>query len=391
MLAAIAANSEPLGKAAQFAKPEIKSRAFNSANVSAHHAIIPTETRADLSVLSDAELKVYNLIARAYIAQFFPKKVTLDTKLTIDFNGHTFTASSSVIKVKGWMALYVNDGVDEGEEQPEADTDNGPLFNFNQGDQVQCNQCSAERKKTNPPPLYTMSSLMKDLARVAKDVTDPAIKKALIEKDKDKKGESGGIGTPATRSAIIDGLIQRGFIVEQGKKVISTDLGKAFHDQLPQSATAPDLTALWAMQQAEIKAGSATADDLIQSVAQHVAAEIDAIKSKGVKVEGAAGPECPGCQTGTLRRRKGKNGYFWGCSNYPECSTTYPDKSGKPDTSPPKPTSQATDHQCPECSKPLARRKSKSGKGYWYGCTGWKDGCKFTAPEKSGKPVIPAT
>lgn len=388
VLSAIAQTAPVLSKAAQAGDPSIKSRAFNSKNVSAHHAIIPTENTADLDKLSDEESKLYLLIARAYIAQFFPKHAYRETTINLDVAGYAFRTTSRVTTRDGWKRLYARDTDNDEVHQDDADTSDS-LEWVTTDTALVCEDATSEKKKTKPPARYTMAGLLKDLARVAKYVTDPRIKQLLLAKDQEKKGEHGGIGTPATRSAIIEQLMKRGFIAEQSKKVVSTDLGREFHDLLPESATAPDMTALWHEQQEQIKAGQMTMQDFVEGVADHVAQEVERIKSQGIQVKAATGPECPTCGNGTLRRRKGKSGFFWGCSAYPECKATFPDKRGKPDFNAKKKAAAAPseEHLCPKCSKGLIRRPGKKRGSYWWGCSGFP-ACDFRAFDKKGKPEI---
>lgn len=390
VLDAIASTAPVLGKAAQAADPALKSRAYNSANVSAHHAIIPTQTVADLEKLSDDEAKLYQLIARAFIAQHFPPEQYRQTTLDLEVAGHAFRVTAKVVTSSGWKKLYKRDTDNEevhGEDQ--GDDNSADLEWVTPQTPLTCQGAAVAEKHTQPPKRYTMAALLKDLARVAKYVTDPRVKKLLLAKDQEKKGEHGGIGTPATRSAIIDALMKRGFLEERGKKVMSTDLGREFHDLLPASATAPDMTALWHEQQEQIRQGALTLEQFIDGVAQHVAAEIERIKAEGVQIEAASGPACPECGDGTLRRRKGPKGHFWGCNRYPECKATRPDKGGKPQMTKPKSGSQAqvSDIPCPECGKPLVKRRSKRGKGHWWGCSGFPD-CAARFADRRGEPQL---
>lgn len=113
VLAAIAQTAPMLAAAAQRANPTIKSRAFNSSKVSAHHAIIPTESTADLSKLTDAEQKIYLLIARAYVAQFWPKHLYDQTDVLAQVGDHRFGVRSNVTTSPGWKILYKNDAGNE--------------------------------------------------------------------------------------------------------------------------------------------------------------------------------------------------------------------------------------------------------------------------------------
>jgi len=390
VLDAIANTAPVLGKAAQAADPTLKSRAYNSANVSAHHAIIPTQTSGDLEKLTDDEAKLYQLIARQFIAQHWPPEQYRQTTLDLEVAGHAFRVTAKVVTSLGWKRLYKQDADNEEVHGDGEDDDSAANLEWvTPQTPLTCQGATVAEKQTQPPKRYTMSALLKDLARVAKYVTDERVKKLLLAKDQEKRGEHGGIGTPATRSAIIEALMKRGFLEEKGKKVQSTGLGREFHDLLPASATAPDMTALWHEQQEQIRQGAMTLEQFVDGVAEHVAGEIERIKAEGVQIEAASGPECPECGEGVLRRRKGSKGHFWGCNRYPECKATRPDKGGKPQMTKPKSGSQAqvSDIPCPECGEPLVRRRSKGGKGHWWGCSGFPK-CAARFADRRGKPQL---
>jgi DNA topoisomerase-3 len=379
-----------LGVAAKAADPSLKSRAYNSANVSAHHAIIPTQTSGDLEKLNEDEAKLYQLIARQFIAQHFPPEQYRQTTLDLEVAGHAFRVTAKVVTSPGWKKLYKRDTDNEEVHGDGEDDDSAANLEWVTADMpLTCQGATVAEKKTQPPKRYTMAALLKDLARVAKYVTDERVKKLLLAKDQEKRGEHGGIGTPATRSAIIEALMKRGFLEEKGKKVQSTDLGREFHDLLPESATAPDMTALWHEQQEQIRQGTMTLEQFVDGVAAHVAGEIERIKAEGVQIEAASGPECPECGEGVLRRRKGPKGHFWGCNRYPECKATRPDKGGKPQMTKPKSGSQAqvSDIPCPGCGELLVRRRSKGGKGHWWGCSGFPK-CAARFADRRGKPQL---
>lgn len=389
VLAAISENAPSLAGPCSTAQPTIKSRCFNSNNVTAHHAIIPTEGRGSVDDLSEKERQIYLLIARQYIAQFWGKKESKITTVSVEVEGHTFKARSTEVIEAGWSRLYKNDKdndeVHKAKGDDEVDT---PLNTLDEGNTGKCLSAKSDKKETKPPKHYTQATLLKDLKRVAKYVTDPNIAALLRDKDKTKKGESGGIGTPATRDTFVVKLIERGYVQEKGKNIVSTELGQSFHDTLPSFATQPDLTALWHEQQKDIEAGSKETLDFLNELVSTVQAHVEEIKSGELNIT-VDTHDCPDCKQGLLTRRKGKYGFFWPCNRYPECKASFPDKAGKPDFTP-KPKVEESEHKCGECSKPLIRRKSKPKKGkktasYWYGCSGFPD-CKKTYFEKNGKP-----
>ena len=369
ILSTIEKNCTEFKKAVQKADTKIKSRAFNSKNVTAHHAIIPTKMPCNLNQLGKDELKIYLMIVRVYLAQFYSKKVYDLKELEITCTDHSFSTSQTTIKRRGWTELYQDQ---DSKTEPKLPDD---LQQFSSGNSGECEDVDIEVKETTPPKLYTLGTLMKDLSRVSQYVSNPEIKKILLEKDKDKKGEAGGIGTPATRTAIINTLLKRKFIEEKNKNVVSTALGRSFHDSLPQSAISPDMTALWHEKQNEIRSGKLGVDEFLNEITRYLAEEVEIARKLVLSIK-SQNPKCPAC-TGYLIKRKGKKGVFWACSQYPECKKTYPDKEGKPDTSVRK---------CAECGEALIRRPGKKS-GYWWACSGFPK-CRITYFDVKGEPSI---
>lgn len=435
VLAAIAQTATEFKTIVDNADASIKSRAFNNKNVSAHHAIIPTEATANLNELPEALKNVYLLIAKKYIAQFYPKHQYRDTSVAIDVCSNSFTVRSKTTLSEGWKVLFSGNEEDEdstGDNEAIA-VDLSCLTQASTGD---CLKATVHDKETKPPALYTMSTLLTDLTRVAKYIKDPEIKKLLIEKDKDKKGEHGGIGTSRTRDQIIKKLFDLGFLTEKGKKVISTPLAQQFFDALPESATSPDMTALWHEQQSMIEKGDNSCDAFFDELMLFIDKQVSLVKTNGLNIN-VETHKCPKCDNGSLRKIKSGKDVFWGCSNYPDCKSTVPnkgdkpdfkslethdcpecnnpmkrikgkygffwpcrtcnvnykDKRGKPDLAPKKDVN-VSEHKCGSCDKPLIRRISKKGKGKdaretpWYGCSGFPD-CKQTYFEKNGAPKYP--
>ncbi|MCE7310347.1 DNA topoisomerase III, partial [Campylobacter coli] len=213
----------------------IKSKAFNDANISAHYGIIPTQNKIS-SQLTQDELVVYNLIAKRFIIQFFHPREYQTTTINLEVNQRIFTATQNKTTKSGFRSLWQN--IDSEEEQENNENDINDLSILKNGDIAKCSLIQIEKKQTKPRPYYTMTTLLKDLNSVAKYVSDERIKKLLIEKDKDKKGESGGIGTPATRSNHIKTLIEREYIeVSKDKKQIikSTKKGRDLIKLSPKS------------------------------------------------------------------------------------------------------------------------------------------------------------
>ncbi|EHM1375461.1 DNA topoisomerase 3 [Campylobacter jejuni] len=371
----------------------IKSKAFNDANISAHYGIIPTQNKIS-SQLTQDELVVYNLIAKRFIIQFFHPREYQTTTINLEVNQRIFTATQNKTTKSGFRSLWQN--VDSEEEQENNENDINDLSILKNGDIAKCSLIQIEKKQTKPRPYYTMTTLLKDLNSVAKYVSDERIKKLLMEKDKDKKGESGGIGTPATRSNHIKTLIEREYIeVSKDKKQIikSTKKGRDLIKLSPKSLITPDMTALWFEQQKMIEISELRREQFLEEITKEVISEIQRIdKNQEFKIldnENKPKIQCPQCNKGFLTKRKGKYGNFWGCSEYMEgCKAIYPDNKGTPNFET-KQASNDTTHKCPQCNKGFLQRiKSKNGNSWWWGCSEFKQGCKAMYYDDSGKPKI---
>lgn len=384
ILAAIAQTAPLLAAVAQRADPALRGRAFDSSKVSAHHAIIPTEATANLSALTAAEQKIYLLVARAYAAQFWPNHQYDQTDLVVEAGGHCFAIRSHVTTRPGWLTLYKNDVGNEdlaGDENAVA----ADIRALRQGQEGVCTAAEAVRTETKPPPLYTMATLLQDLTRVAKYVRDERLRKLLIEKDKGKQGEHGGIGTPATRDSIIATLFERGYLAENGRHIVSTATGRDFYDTLPDPAKYPDMTALWHEQQKAIQAGEGDAVSFVRGLMEHIAAEVGRVKREGIGIKAGTHP-CPTCGKPLRRigRKDQQDGYFWGCTGYAEgCRYSCDDRGGKP--APREARAVSALHKCLACGQGMSRRPGKTKGVFWWGCSGYPQ-CQQTYPDVKGKP-----
>ncbi len=374
VLKAISETSGILAKSCASAKPSIKGRCFDDRYVSAHHAIIPTECAGDDKSLSKNEQFIYMLIARQYIAQFWPNRESKVTTVMVVCEGHRFKSVSTVYINQGWAQLYKNDAGNDALGRPDEDACDINLASLVKGDKGQCTNTSVEQKETQPPKHYTKATLLKDLRRVAKYVDDPKIARLLKNKDKDKKAEQGGIGTPATRDSFIVKLLGRNFIEEKGKKLISSPLGRSFHDALPTTATRPDMTALWHEQQQEIEKGILTSNAFVKELAGFITAHVNEIRAAELSISKAASSQkaadktatCPGCgnQVKRLKRKKGK-GFFWVHINeVKQCIQFLGDKRGKPVLQAAKKAAETA--ACPKCGAQIKRLYSKAKDFYFW-------------------------
>jgi len=382
-LTAIKNNLNEFGSFIDKADSSIKSLAWNDKNVTAHHGIIPTSQNVNIEDLSKDEINVYKLITRNFIAQFYPKKEFKTVSIELKIDDNIFSAAASKTTNLGFTTLFEKIKDDEDTEE----TEDISKFNILSALPLQenslalCKEITVSKEQTKPKPYYTMATLLKDLTSVAKYITDPETKKLLIEKDKNKKGENGGIGTPATRSNHIKNLFDRGYIVEDKKAIKSTETGRKLIEMSPKILTSPDMTALWFEQQKDIETQNLSKTKFLTAILNMVKQEIDNLKSNNKFENLGNSVSCPKCKDGFLKRIKNKEGkFFWGCSRYEDgCKAIFPDVAGKPNTSFDK-------YKCPKCKEGyLIRKKSDKGK-YWWGCSNFSKGCKFTTFDDKGKP-----
>ena len=305
---------------AQGADGGIRSRAWNDKKITAHHAIIPTTVRVKLETLTPVQRNIYFLIAQAYLAQFYPEHTYDQTKVSVRYEGELFNASGRVVKDMGWKALYAGK---QAVQEEDKDDDSAQLPAMKKQDAVQYKKGKLDEKETKPPQRFTPSTLLAAMKDIHKYVKDEEAKKQLKDVS--------GIGTEATRASIIDDLIKRKFLKQEGRKkyLIPQPSAELLVDALPDDMTYPDKTAVWEDELHSMAAGSGTLDAFIKEQTDFAKALCE--KALGVKMEVRGEYVCPRCHQGVLTKRHGKNGDFWGCTNFPRCRMTCDDVSGKPD------------------------------------------------------------
>jgi DNA topoisomerase III len=297
-----------------------KSRAFNDNKITAHTGIIPVvPDDFKLSNLSDKERNIYQAIVEQYLIQFLPEKKYNLASISIQCGNYQYKTSATMITDYGWSKL-VSDQAEDDSNNTHFDL----VSSLQKGEDGTCECVNVHKAKTKPLPLYTDATLLKDLQRIAQYVENPKLRKLLIEKDKERgDDEKGGIGTPATRGAIIKNLNDKGFFEYHQKKIIPTQKGIEFINALPHIVTVPDTTALWFEQQLEIEQGKLSLDEFLNKIEEFVTEQVEL--AKNVKLE-LKGEPCNICGNGVmvLKNSKDNKSKFFSCSNYPECKSILP-------------------------------------------------------------------
>lgn len=325
---------EQLSGWAAGADGSIRSRAWNDKKISAHHAIIPTRVRADAGKMSLVEKNIYFLIAQAYLAQFYPVHTYYQTKIEVAYKGELFVASGRTEIDPGWRALYAYRKKADGENNADGSgdengsdnesCDGGALPPVKKNDSAVYLSGELGQSVTKPPPRFTQASLIAAMKEIHKFVQNPEAKKQLKAVY--------GIGTEATRATILDELIhKRKLLQETGRKKYLCPARSAYMliDAMPEELAYPDFTAIWEDRLHSMAEGEGTLEEFLQSQAEFTAHMCQKANSIRLAAEGQI--VCPRCKVGVMQKRHGKNGDFWGCSNYPRCRMSCDDKEGMPD------------------------------------------------------------
>jgi len=262
--------SEKLAGMLKNADLKKKSRAWNDKKVSAHHAIIPTAKNRPTGVLSNDEAKIYEIVARQYIAQFYPNFEYMDKQIDTIIDGGLFISKQKDIIKNGWKDLFTtsnksNQGAIENKEFSAV-----KLPNVIVGDSVHCVHGELVDKNTSPPKYFTDATILGALTGIARYVTNAEIKKLLRDTD--------GLGTEATRAGIIELLFKRQFLVRKGKDIRATKVGKKLITSLPAQISQPDMTALWESQLESISTQTLNYQSFISGVEQNLQQLITEVK-----------------------------------------------------------------------------------------------------------------
>ncbi|GLO64013.1 DNA topoisomerase [Vibrio sp. MACH09] len=344
----------------------IKSACWNDKKVaeSSHHAIIPTSKKVDFQALSERERRVYLAIVQRYLAQFYPCAEDDATLVELQCDSHRFKVSGKVERVKGWRIVVKDEGDDKKEEKLAL-----PVLSV--GQTMMICRGTILTKKTTPPAHYSEGSLLDAMANIARNDNIPDQFKKILK-------ETAGLGTQATRASILEALKKRGFIESRGKKLLSTESGKALIAALPDEISNPVMTAIWEQALDGIEKGTYSLSEFMSKQEGFVRTIVAKVKSGDMEIRLPEFVEpsfpCPLCKK-RMYLRKGKT-LFWACENKEQCGLILDNVRGKP----------AKFFPCSCHRGVLVRKKAKEKGRYWWGCSAWKSGCKIRCFDDKGKP-----
>ncbi|MCX5870449.1 MAG: DNA topoisomerase III [Deltaproteobacteria bacterium] len=259
----------------KFIKPE--KLIFNNAKISDHHAIIPTTVLP--KTLTEPELKIYTMVVQRFLAVFFPPARYLNARRISVVESETFLTEGKILTDPGWKAIY---GSEIDQEQDAA------LSPIPEGAKITCAQISKEQAETKPPARYNEATLLSAMENSDKLVEDEELAEAMKER---------GLGTPATRAAIIEKLLNEKYLVREGKELTPT--GKAFNlfalleAMKIELLASPEMTGEWEHKLNQILHGKFTRQQFmaeIRETTRHIISQVQNFDRTEVRVEAPFSP-----------------------------------------------------------------------------------------------------
>ncbi len=275
-------------------------RVINDAKVTDHHAIIPTRSEHRVEKMSDDDKKVYDMVVRRFLAVFHPDAVWENTRLETTVAAHVFRTRGRVLLEPGWRSAYGE--VAAGSQSSSDEDDEGGdqmLPKLERDERVDTREVAAAEKETKPPRRFSDASLLGAMEAAGKELDDEELREQM---------KDSGIGTPATRAAIIERLIDVGYIERDGRSLVCTEKGLNVIRLLDGHAlTSPGLTGDWERRLSQIEQGDESRRRFmgdIAAFAQSTVAELDA-KLKDVRIPRANLGPCAVCGHDIVENRKG--------------------------------------------------------------------------------------
>ena len=273
-------------------------RVVNDAKVTDHHAIIPTNAEHRLDKMSDDDRRVYDMVVRRFLAVFHPEAVFENTRLETVVASHVFRTRGRILVVPGWRGVY-GEGLEERSGDDDDEGADQALPKLEQGEDVRTLEVASEEKETKPPRRYSDASLLGAMETAGKLVDDDELREAM---------KDSGIGTPATRAAIIERLIDVGYVERDARALVATEKGLNVIRFLGEHAlTSPSMTGDWEHRLGRIEAGEESRERFMQDIAAFARETVGVLdeKLKSVRVPRANLGPCAVCGRDIVENRKG--------------------------------------------------------------------------------------
>ncbi|MBC1911973.1 DNA topoisomerase III [Listeria booriae] len=305
-------------------KPIKANKSFvDNSKVSDHHAIIPTEETPSLSDLNDRERKIYDLVVKRFLAVLSAPFTYEETAVQAKIGDETFGLKGKVVKSLGWKAVYNEDN----------DTDT--VTKLKKGEQIKVRDIQIHTGKTKPPACFNEATLLSAMENPSLTSGKKDLAKTL--------GETGGLGTVATRADIIEKLFNSFSIEKQGKDIMITSKGRQLLDLVPTDLKSPELTAIWEQKLSKIANGKLDKTTFTTEMRDYAKKAVNEIKQndKKFKHDNITSTKCPDCGK-LMLRVKGKKGTMLVCQDR-ECGHR-------------EAVARTTNARCPNCHKRMELR-----------------------------------
>lgn len=318
----------------------------DDSKVTDHHAIIPTEQSVFPGALSDKERKIFDLVAKRFLAVLFPPFEYEQTTIKAKIGNELFLAKGKMVIAQGWKEVYDHDVEEEDAKDGVAEQ---LLPSISKGDQLRITAITQTKGETKPPEPFTEAALLSAMENPAKYMASE--NKELIQ----TIGETGGLGTVATRADIIEKLFNSFLIEKKGKSIFVTSKGKQLLELVPADMQSPTLTARWEQKLGAIAKGKLNKQAFIGEMKAYAKTVVHEIKNseKKFKHDNLTRSKCPECGK-FLLEVNGKKGKMLVCQDR-ECGYR-------------KGIAKATNARCPQCHKRLELRGEGEGQTFVCVC-----------------------
>ncbi len=273
-------------------------RVVNDEKVEDHHAIIPTKSEHNVEKMGEDDRRIYDMVVRRFLAIFHPEAVFENTRVETTVAQHVFRTRGKVMLVPGWRGVYG----EEADSERSGEDDEGreqQLPRLEKGEDVETREVRSEEKETKPPRRYSEGALLAAMETAGKLVEEEELREAM---------KDSGMGTPATRAAIIERLLQVGYVERDGRSLVVTEKGLNVVRLLGEHPlTSPDLTGSWEHRLGKIEGGAESREQFMADIvkfAQSTVGELD-VKLKDVRIPRANLGPCPVCGHDIMENRKG--------------------------------------------------------------------------------------
>lgn len=321
--------------------------------VSDHHAIIPTEQFVQLDHMTNEERKIYDMVVRRFISVLYPPFVYEQVVMEGRANGHTFVANGKVVKAPGYKEVYEGDPEEDAEETEEHVLKDQRLPVRKKGERLKIEKASLHTGKTKPPARFTEATLLAAMENPVRYMESKDAKAART------LGETGGLGTVATRADIIEKLFHTFLMEKKGNEIHITSKAKQLLELVPEDLKKPELTADWERKLADISRGKMRQEAFLKEIRDYTCEIVQEIKNgEGTfRHDNITNKICPRCGK-RLLAVNGKNSKMLVCQDR-EC--------GYRET-----ISRVTNARCPKCHKRM--EMVLKGKEETFICTcGYKE------------------